>query len=72
MLEFYLLLLNFLLIMVSIDMYKSVYHICVIGESEMYSYEPAIQTFFGDILSTKFNEWVLIKIYVAFYENLLG
>ena len=30
--------------------------LCVIGESEMYSYEPAVQTFFGDILSTKYNE----------------
>ena len=38
----------------------------------MYSYEPAVQTFFGDILSTKYNEWVLIKIDVIFYENLMG
>ena len=31
-------------------------HLFLTGESEMYSYEPAMQSFFGECLSNKFNE----------------
>ena len=36
--------------------YTTNYYLLITGQSEMYSYEPAVKLFFNDILSTKFSE----------------